>query len=252
MEGNMIVERRTLFASAVGAWVAGWLPARASGAPGAAPAMSADELRLHTDWAYLARFKAENDAVRAGPPEQRRVVFLGDSITQGWIDKHPRFFADNGFVDRGISGQTTPQMLVRFRQDVISLAPRAVHIMAGTNDVAGNTGPFDPDAVRDNFCAMAELARANRLKVILAATPPAGDFPWRKGLEPAPKIQALNAWLRDFAQREKFVFADYSAVLDDGNGAMKPGLAYDGVHPSQAGYDAMEPVTLAAVSTALL
>jgi lysophospholipase L1-like esterase len=189
--------------------------------------------------------------VRALPPAQRRVVFLGDSITQAWSDAHPAFFAANGFVGRGISGQTTPQMLVRFREDVIALEAAAVHILAGTNDVAENTGPFDPDATKSNFETMAELAKLHGQRVILAAIPPAGDFYWRPGLAPAAKIRALNEWLKGYAAAKGFIFADYAALLDDGAGAMKPGLSYDGVHPTDAGYRVMEAVAMPAITAAL-
>jgi lysophospholipase L1-like esterase len=205
------------------------------------------------DWPNLCRYAAENTALspaaRNGPP---RVVFMGDSITQIWKDHDPAFWGpDTGRIDRGISGQTTPQMLARFMADVVRLRPQAVHIMAATNDIAGNTGPETLQQVKDNFVAMATLARANGVKVILAATPPAADFPWRRGLDPAPKVAELNAWLRAYARREGFVYADYTAVLDDGHGAMKPGLASDGVHPTAAGYAAMRPVALRAIREAL-
>lgn len=237
---------------------AGLLAAAASraGAQAAAPTSSATpvdpaELRLHTDWAWLGRYRDENALDLARPPQARRVVFLGDSITQGWREKRPGFFTDHGFLGRGISGQTTPQMLVRFAVDVAALKPRALHLLAGTNDVAGNTGPFDPAATRAWIASIAGLARASGLKVILGAIPPAADFPWRTGLAPAPKIAALNGWLSELARQEGYVFADYTSVLDDGSGAMRPGLASDGVHPTPEGYAAMEPVALKAVDAAL-
>jgi lysophospholipase L1-like esterase len=205
------------------------------------------------DWPNLCRYAAQNAALP--PPakgEPPRVVFLGDSITLIWKDRDPPFFAaETGRIDRGISGQTTPQMLVRFMADVVALHPRVVHIMAATNDIAGNTGPETLQGVKNNLMAMATLARANGIKVILASTPPADDFPWRKGMNPAPKIAELNAWIRSYAAKEGFVYADYTAVLDDGHGAMKQGLATDGVHPVTAGYKVMEPVTLKAIDQAL-
>ena len=219
-------------------------------APAAAPAPSpAEEVRLHTDWAWLGRYR-EDDARREARGERPDVVFMGDSITQGWIDKVPAFFTA-GRLDRGIGGQTTPQMLVRFRQDVIDLKPRAVHIMAGTNDIAGNTGPISAEETQGFIASMAELARAHGIKVILASIPPAARFPWRPGLETVQKIRALNTWIRDYAARTGATYADYTAVLADPAGGMKPGLAYDGVHPTAAGYALMQPVTERAIRSAL-
>jgi lysophospholipase L1-like esterase len=204
------------------------------------------------DWANLCRYRAENAALPPrAPGEPPRVVFMGDSITQFWKDKDPPFFRGTGYVDRGIAGQTTPQMLLRFEQDVIALRPQAVHIMAATNDVAGNTGPSTLEDVENNFRAMATLAKAHGIAVILASVPPATDFPWKQGLAPAPKIAALNAWLRDYARREGFIYADYTAVLADPAGAMRPGLSSDGVHPTEQGYAVMEPVTRRAIARAL-
>jgi lysophospholipase L1-like esterase len=220
------------------------IPAVPTGSP-------ADELRIHTDWAQLQQYRQDNDRVRGLPAAARRVVFFGDSITRGWINLHPEFFATGGYVDRGISGQTTPQMLVRFRQDVISLSPAAIHFMGGTNDIAENTGPYDPQATTNNITSMLELAKAHDIRVILAAVPPAADFPWRKGLQPPPKIRALNEWIKAFAVANGLVFADYTPVLDDGAGAMKPALSYDGVHPSRDGYLAMESIAAAAITAAL-
>jgi lysophospholipase L1-like esterase len=250
---NASSSRRAVLASGLFAPMAAASAARAQAAPAAcAPTPPSEaEQRLHADWAFLARYRAENAADAALPQDRRRVAFMGDSITQAWRDKEGPFFAQHGFIGRGISGQTTPQMLVRFMSDVVALQPAAVHIMAATNDVAQNTGPYDPEFTRRNFMAMAEIARAHGLRVILASVPPAGEFPWRPGLGPAAKIIALNRWLRAWAGEQGFTYADYSAVLDDGAGAMKPGMAYDGVHPTQAGYQAMAPVTLSAVDRAL-
>jgi lysophospholipase L1-like esterase len=212
---------------------------------------SAEELRLHTDWPFLQRYAAENAVDRDLPPERRRVVFMGDSITQGWRDSHPALFADNGLLGRGISGQVTAQMLVRFWPDVVALKPAAVHILAGINDIAQNAGPYDIAATQANLQAMTTLAQANGVAVILATITPAAEFPWRPGLGPAAKVRALNAWLKAYAAERGAVLADYTAVLDDGAGGMKPGLAYDGVHPTHEGYAIMEPVTLRAIASAL-
>lgn len=210
-------------------------------------AREADE-RLHTDWAWLGRYQQANAALRVAG-NAPRVVFLGDSITQGWYDQVPNFFAGNR-VGRGISGQTTPQMLLRFRQDVIDLKPAVVQIMAGTNDIAGNTGPMTPDQSKANIRSMAELARAHGIRVILASIPPADHFPWRPGLETAPRIAAMNAWLKAYAAETGAVYADYWTALHDGV-AMRTALTYDGVHPNAAGYAFMGPVAEAAIRQAL-
>ena len=207
------------------------------------------EARMKVDWAWMGRYKAA-DAVLEASGQRTQVVFMGDSITQGWYDKVPGFFRP-GLVDRGISGQTSPQMLVRFRQDVLDLRPRAVHIMMGTNDIAGNTGPMTPEETEANVMTMSELARAHGIRVILASIPPAAAFPWKPGLETVEKIRALNAWIRAYALRTGAIYADYTAVLDDGRGGMKLGLAVDGVHPTPAGYALMAPVAERAIAEAL-
>jgi lysophospholipase L1-like esterase len=229
------------------ALLAASLPAAGAHAQPAAP--TPEEQRLHTDWAWMGRFRAE-DAALVARGVRPDVVFIGDSITQGWLDKAPAFFTP-GRVDRGIGGQTTPQMLVRFRQDVIDLKPRAVHIMAGTNDIAGNTGPISLEETEGNLASMTELAQAHGIRVILASIPPAANFPWRPGVETAEKIRAANAWIRAYAARVGAVYADYTAVLDDGRGGMKPGLASDGVHPTPAGYAVMAPTAERAIAEAL-
>ena len=220
-------------------------------AQGAVPQASATEQeaehRLHTDWAWLGRYQSDNAALRSR--NAPRIVFIGDSITQGWIDKVPDFFTE-GRIDRGIGGQTTPQMLLRFRQDVIDLHPAAVQIMGGTNDIAGNTGPMTPEQTKANIMSMAELARANGIRVILASIPPAANFPWRPGLSTAPRIAAMNAWLKDYAAHTGATYADYWAALHDGD-ALRAALTYDGVHPNEAGYAAMAPVAERAIRDAL-
>ena len=199
------------------------------------------------DWANLARYREANEALTAR--DSRRVVFMGDSITEGWGSQP--FMRDNRhFVDRGISGQTAPQMLVRFRFDVIDLKPAVVHVMAGTNDIAGNTGPESEDEIFGYIVSMVELARANRIKVILASVPPAADFPWRPGLEPAPKIRSLNARLKAYAASHSITYADYWRVMSSGDGRMKAEYSEDGVHPNARGYEAMRPVTQAALAHA--
>ena len=207
----------------------------------------ADE-RLHSDWAYLQRYRAANAALTP-TPRYPRIVFMGDSITQGWFDRVPAFFTP-GRIGRGISGQTTPQMLVRFRQDVIDLKPAVVQIMAGTNDIAGNTGPMSVEESKATIMSMAELARAHGIRVILASIPPADHFPWKPGLVTAPRIATMNAWLKDYAARTGATYADYWSVLHDGE-ALRADYGSDGVHPNEAGYAAMAPVAEAAIKAAL-
>ncbi len=206
------------------------------------------EERLHTDFGYLKRYQADNAALRPTPGAPR-IVMMGDSITQGWFDMVPAFFTP-GRIGRGIGGQTTTQMLLRFRQDVIDLKPAVVQIMAGTNDIAGNTGPMTPEQTQANIMSMAELARAHGIRVIFASIPPADGFPWRPGLDTAPKIAAMNAWLKDYARKTGNTYADYWSVLHDGQ-ALRASMTYDGVHPNKAGYAAMAPVADAAFKAAL-
>lgn len=203
------------------------------------------EVRLHQDWPWLGRYREANAKV-SGPVQ---VVFIGDSITQGWFDMMPGFFTP-GRYGRGIGGQTTPQMLLRFRQDVIDLHPKVVQIMAGTNDIAGNTGPMTPEQTEANLTTMAELARAHGIRVILASIPPADHFPWRPGLDTATKIAALNAWMKGYAARTGATYADYWSALHDGQ-ALKAAWTYDGVHPNAAGYAVMAPVAETAIRTAM-
>lgn len=202
------------------------------------------------DFAQLCQYRAQNaELMKPGSPTPR-VVFMGDSITEFWGQKDAAFFT-NGKVDRGISGQTTSQMLLRFRQDVIDLHPQAVHIMAGTNDVAGNTGPATLEQVEGNLASMAELAKAHGIRVILASVPPAAHFPWRPGLQTVPTIQALNGWIKAYAARNGFTYADYYGAMATPESGMKAGMAEDGVHPTLEGYKAMEPLAEAAIRAAL-
>jgi lysophospholipase L1-like esterase len=211
-----------------------------------------DAWKLHMltrDFGQLCRYAAQNVAL-ATSGAKVRVVFMGDSITDNWIDADPTLFTD-GLVDRGIGGQTTPQMLVRFRADVLALRPLAVHIMAGTNDIAGNTGAATIQTVQGNIETMAELARAHGIKVILASTPPAAAFPWSPAMKPAPQIVTFNAWLRGYAAKNGFTYVDYHAALAGPDGGMKPGYATDGVHPTPQGYAVMKPLALAAIAKTL-
>jgi lysophospholipase L1-like esterase len=203
------------------------------------------------DWAALNRFKEKDAAMAAPAAGEQRVVFFGDSITEGWGRPGNSFFPGKPYVNRGISGQTSPQMVVRFHQDVVNLHPKVVVILAGTNDVAENTGPMTEEMSLDNFRAMAEMARGNGIKVVVCAIPPAGDFPWRPGMGPAAKIRSLNAKLQAWTKAEGIVWVDYYTPLADENGAMKPGLSLDGVHPTAAGYAIMAPLAEAGIRKAL-
>lgn len=205
------------------------------------------------DWALLKRYQTENASLAPTSPDQPRVVFFGDSITDGWGRREGtgEFFPGKPYINRGISGQTTPQMLVRFRQDVINLHPAAVLILAGTNDIAGNTGPMAPEMTEDNFRSMVDLAKANGIRVILASITPAADYPWRKGLSPAPKIQAINAWMQGYCVNHSITYLNYYSALAGTDGGMKSGLSFDGVHPNASGYAIMAPLAQAAIDKAL-
>ncbi|MGA9658987.1 MAG: GDSL-type esterase/lipase family protein [Asticcacaulis sp.] len=204
------------------------------------------------DWANLHRYKKSNDEVAAWPEEKRRVIMMGDSITDNWPGLSGSFFSDNGLVGRGISGQTTAQMLVRFMPEVVALRPKAVHIMGGTNDIAENQDPYDPVATTNNLQAMANLASVYGIKVIMASVPPATSFNWHMDIgNPNEKIVALNTWIKSVCETPGYTYVDYWPVLATADGALKPELGLDSVHPNAAGYAAMDPLTLAAIGRAL-
>ena len=198
------------------------------------------------DWANLDRYRAEN-ATLGTAGLGGRVIFYGDSITDAWGRSRGSFFPGKPYVNRGISGQTTPQMIMRFRQDVVNLHPAAVVILAGTNDIAGNTGPETPEMIEDNFRTMADLAKANGIRVIFSSILPVADYPWKPGLKPAPKIQAINNWLAGYCVNHGITYLDYYTSMADENGGMKPGLSSDGVHPTNEGYAMMGPLAQAAI-----
>jgi lysophospholipase L1-like esterase len=235
-------------------------PAAQSSAPAAQPAaprpvMSADEYKkmhdaqLLTDFGWLAHFKDANAALPPPAAGEDRAVFMGDSITQFW--KLDDSFPGKPYINRGIGGQTSPQMLVRFRQDVIDLKPKVVIILAGTNDIAGNTGPMTLEQTEDNLASMAELAAANGIRVVLCSVLPAFDFSWAPGLAPAPKIAELNAWIRKYAAEKGYVYVDYYSAMKDERGGLPPALSPDGVHPLPAGYAVMAPLAEAGIEKAL-
>ena len=217
------------------------------------------ETRLR-DWPALSRYHNANSKVAAPAKSERRVVFLGDSITDSWDDtRFSGFFPGKPYVNRGISGQTTPQMLVRFRADVIQLQPKVVVILAGTNDLAGNTGPMTLEAIEDNFISMAELARANKIRVVFASVLPVSDYDKNKDGQPIVRskqrppeqIVSLNQWLKTYAARVGAVYLDYYAAMVDEKGFLKEELSEDGLHPNQKGYDVMAPLAERAIAAAL-
>ena len=207
------------------------------------------DAQLRTDWANLARYRDEN--ARLPPPGAERVVFMGNSITEGWAPHFAKLFPGKEYIGRGISGQTTPQMLVRFRQDVVALKPKVVVILAGTNDIAGNTGPSTIEMIEDNLAGMAEIAHANGIRVVLASILPVDDYPWKRGLEPAPKIIAINAWMKRYAAERGHVYLDFHTIMKNTRDGMRAELAYDGVHPTEAGYGVMSALAAPAIATAL-
>lgn len=195
------------------------------------------------DWPNLNRYKEENSKVPVLSNKDRsRVVFIGNSITEGWINKRPDFFNSKKYINRGISGQTTPQMLLRFRQDVIALKPAVVVILAGINDIAQNTGRYSVEATSGNIFSMCELARQNDIKVIVCSVLPALDFPWKPGLEPAKKVIELNSVLKSYAEKNKLYYVDYFSAMVNEQMGLKKELGTDGVHPNEAGYAVMEPI----------
>jgi Lysophospholipase L1 and related esterases len=204
------------------------------------------------DWANLNRFREDNAKLGPARTCDDRVVFMGNSITQGWIEKVPGFFADRPYINRGISGQTTPQMLLRFRQDVLQLWPKVVVILAGVNDIAGNTGPSTLEMIEDNLYSMAELAHAHGIQVVLCSILPAYDFPWRPGQEPAPKIVELNRRLKEYAARKGAVYCDFFSAMADERNGLPEELSADGVHPNKEGYAIMAPIVEQSIARALL
>lgn len=201
------------------------------------PAAEADGLRRQLDWVDRCRYAKENAELKAPP----RIVFMGDSITEFWKREHPAFFSSK-VVDRGIAGQTSTQMLARFYADVIALKPQTVHLLAGANDVAGNTGPLTVEAYRNNMRAMVDLARAHGIKVVIGSILPAEGFWWNTAMRPAAQIVELNTWLRDYARAEGLEFIDYYAAMATPSGGLPASLADDRIHPNAAGYAVMERV----------
>jgi lysophospholipase L1-like esterase/acetyl esterase/lipase len=207
-----------------------------------------EEDRLHNDWAYLKRYKEENKLLPPSKPGVNRVVFMGSSRIENWRKYDSSFFIVNNYIDRGVSGQTSPQMLLRFRQDVIDLKPVVVVILGGSNDIAQNTGPTTLEAIAGNVASMAELAKANGIKVVLCSELPASDYPWRPGLQPAEKIVALNELYKAYAKKAGITYVDLYSTLADEQKGMKKEMTTDGVHPNLAGYKIMEPLVQKAIA----
>lgn len=196
------------------------------------------------------RYQDENDSLRLANADVE-VVLMGNSITDSWPGMRLEFFEKTQYVGRGIGGQTTPQMLLRFEQDVIALSPKVVVILAGTNDIAGNTGPMTLEEMLANIAKMTQKALDNQINVVIASVLPASDYPWSPGKNPHLKIPALNQMLRSYAKEKDLIYLDYFAAMEDGKNGLKDSLTYDGVHPNKAGYQVMEPLLVEAVETVL-
>jgi lysophospholipase L1-like esterase len=237
-----------LFCGAAGAQVVEtFAPPRANCCLPATAKSLADQLQ---DWNQLGRYYADNQKLKALPPDSGRVVFMGDSITDGW--RLAQYFPGKPYVNRGISGQTTPQMLVRMMPDVIALKPAALLIYAGTNDIAGNTGPSTLAMIEDNLQAMTELAQAHGIKVILCSVTPVSDYARKQTVQRPPSdILGLNAWMKEYAAKVNAVYADYFSALVDETGMLKNGFSGDGLHPNDKGYALMVPVAEASIAKAL-
>jgi len=238
------------FFSAAGAWA----QAPGSSAPDIAKlqaALDSQDKRLK-DWANLARYREENSKVAQPQPDEDRVVFMGDSITDAWGRREGVFFSGKPYINRGISGQTTPQMLIRFRLDVIAHKPKAVVILAGTNDIAGNTGPMTLEEIEGNLTSMAELARANGIRVILASLLPVCDYiRTQTDRRPPEKIRDLNTWIKKYAETNGHTYLDYFSAMLDENQMLRKELTGDGLHPNGAGYEIMLPLAEKAIAAAL-
>jgi len=203
------------------------------------------------DWANLNKYREDNAKLALTFSGENRIVFMGNSITEGWETLHPEFFSGKPYINRGISGQTTPQMLLRFRADVINLNPELVIILAGTNDIAGNTGPSSIKMIAHNIISMAELAMINDIKIILCSVLPVYDYTWKPGLNPVGKISALNEIIRDYAQNNGITYLDYySSMADDRKGLIED-FTYDGVHPNKLGYTIMGSLLETAIGETL-
>lgn len=203
------------------------------------------------DFANLNKYQSQNASLPLTTVDQKRIVFMGDSITELWSVINPEYFSGKPYINRGIGGQTTPQMLIRFRADVIALQPTAVVILAGINDIAGNTGPSSIEMIRDNIFSMVELAKANNIQVIVCSVLPAYDFPWKPNQGPIEKIKALNEILKNYAKANNIEYVDYYSAMVDERLGLNIVYSKDGVHPNKIGYQIMEPIVEKAISLVL-
>lgn len=203
------------------------------------------------DWGNLAKYENENTLLSPKQVGEKRIVLMGDSITEFWLQIHPEFFEGKPYLDRGISGQTTPQMLVRFRQDVINLQPDVVVILAGVNDIAGNTGPTTNEKIVENIISMIELAHANKIKVILCSVLPAANFNWRPNDKAAQTIVELNQLLASYANTNTIPYVDYHTIMADTQNGLPKEFSEDGVHPNLKGYQIMETLLEKAIQQIL-
>ena len=203
------------------------------------------------DWPNLAKYKNANEQLAAPTTDENRVVFMGNSITEGWLQANPSFFAGKPYVNRGIGGQTTPQMLLRFRQDVIDLNPKVVVILAGTNDIAENTGPITLEQIHENMLSMVELAKANNIVPIVCSVLPAYDYPWRPGKAPNVKIPKLNGMLKTMCAEQKVPYLDYFSAMADNRNGLPKAYTTDEVHLTKAGYAVMEELVEKSIAEAL-
>jgi acyl-CoA thioesterase I len=246
--GDKLVNRRTVLLGLAGtAALQQTLAAQSQSTP--CPTPTAHDKQLLTDFGYLAHYKDANAKLGPPAPGENRVVFMGDSITEIWhLDQS---FPGKPYVNRGISGQTTPQMLVRFRQDVIDLKPRVVILLGGTNDVAGNTGPMTPEQTQGDIESMAELASASGIRPVLCSIPPSVKFPWAPTLQPAQTILSINAWIRAYAARKGYPYVDYHSALKDSENGFPLTISLDGVHPKPSGFAIMAPLAEKGIEQAL-
>ncbi len=203
------------------------------------------------DWPDLNHYRAHNAKLGLPAANESRIVFMGNSITESWSTVLPEYFSGKSYVNRGIDGQTTPQMLVRFRADVIDLQPKVVVILAGTNDIAGNTGPSTVKMIADNIISMAELARQNNILVVISSVLPVYDYSWKPGLEPAPKISKLNKIIKNYALNHRHTYLDYYAAMVDDKKGLHEKYTSDGVHPNKAGYKVMATLADQAIAKTL-
>ncbi len=204
-----------------------------------------------TKFANFEKYAAQNAALPPAESDQNRVVFMGNSITEGWINARPEFFESNPYIDRGISGQTTSQMLLRFRRDVIDLNPKVVVFLAGINDIAENTGTIALEDVFGNIISMVELAKSNQIQAVICSVLPANNFPWRPAIKPADKVIELNRMLKAYATKNNMVYVDYYKAMVNDQKGLSPDLAKDGVHPTSKGYAIMEPMVVKGIEEAL-